>query len=644
MLIGTAGHIDHGKTTLVHALTGIDTDRLPEEKRRGITIELGYAYLPLPGGDASPARVIGFVDVPGHEKFVPTMLAGASGIDFALLIVAADDGPMPQTREHLQILNLLGIRRGAVALTKADRASPERLADVSAQIHALLAGGCLAGAPIFPVSALTGAGVDALRSHLVEAARSLPARAAEGDFRLAVDRVFTLAGAGTIVAGTVHAGQVAVGDSLRLAPSGPAARVRSLHVQNRKADRGQAGQRCALNLAGLAVDDIRRGDWLTGQPAPLPAQRLDIALTLAADAPRALAHGAVVQIHHGTRQLGGRVALLDAALEKSGLAPGSHGLAQLVADAPLHACRGDLVVLRDAHGQNTLGGGRILDPFGPPRHRRHPDRLAVLAALAVADPTERLQALLTCSPLGVDLAQLAAAENRRPDALLALLPEAAARFNDKACWLIGLAALDALGRRVEERLARHHAEHPDELGLERDRLRRMIAPLLPAPAFAEWLEHWLAEGRLARSGAAWHLPGHRLELDSRDRRRADTLLPWLLDKPFDPPWVRDIALRLGEPEAATRELLKRLAASGEACQVVRDLFYAPAAVRQLGAIAAELMEADGCIRAAAFRDQTGLGRKRAIQVLEYFDRVGYTRKLGRGHDEQHRIRGDLAVN
>ena len=637
MLIGTAGHIDHGKTTLVHALTGIDTDRLPEEKRRGITIELGYAYLPVPGGDGSPAQVIGFVDVPGHEKFVPTMLAGASGIDFALLIVAADDGPMPQTREHLQILTLLGISRGAVALTKADRASPERLAEVSGEIRALLAGGCLADAPVFPVSAPTGAGIDALRSHLVEAARGLPARAAEGDFRLAVDRVFTLAGAGTIVAGTVHAGQVAVGDSVRLAPDGPHARVRSLHVQNRKADRGQAGQRCALNLAGLAVDDVHRGDWLTGQPAPLPAQRLDIALTLAAEAPRALAHGALVQLHHGTRQLGGRVALLDAGLEKS-------GLAQIVADAPLHACRDDLVVLRDAHGRNTLGGGRVLDPFGPPRHRRHPDRLAVLAALAIANPAERLQALLAHSPLGLDLAQLAAAENRRPDALLALLPAGAAQFNDKASWLIGHAALDALGQRVEARLARHHAEHPDELGLERDRLRRMIAPLLPAPAFAEWLEHWLGAGRLAHSGSAWHLPGHRLELDPRDRRRADTLLPWLLDKPFDPPWVRDIALRLGEPEAATRELLKRLAACGEACQVVRDLFYAPAAVRQLGAIAAALMEADGCIRAAAFRDRSGLGRKRAIQVLEYFDRVGYTRKVGRGHDEQHRIRGDLAVN
>ena len=489
MLIGTAGHIDHGKTTLVRALTGTDTDRLPEEKRRGITIELGYAYLPVAAGDGAPAQVIGFVDVPGHEKFVPTMLAGASGIDFALLIVAADDGPMPQTREHLQILQLLGIRRGAVALTKADRASPGRIAEVSGQIDALLAGGSLAGAPVFAVSAITGAGIAALRAHLVATARALPARAAEGDFRLAIDRVFTLAGAGTIVTGTVHAGRVAVGDLVRLAPHGPTARVRSLHVQNRGASHGQAGQRCALNLAGLAVDEIRRGDWLTGQTAPLPAQRLDVALTLAADAPRALAHGAVVQLHHGTRQLGGRVALLDATLEKTGLAPGGHCLAQLVADAPLHACRGDLVVLRDAHGRNTLGGGRILDPFGPARQRRHPDRLALLAAQAMADPAERLQALLARSPLGLDLQQLAAAENRRPDALLALLPEAAARFNDKAGWLIGSAALDALGHRVEERLARHHTEHPDELGLERDRLRRMIAPLLPAPAFAEWLEH-----------------------------------------------------------------------------------------------------------------------------------------------------------
>ena len=643
MLIGTAGHIDHGKTTLVRALTGVDTDRLPEEKRRGITIELGYAYLPLDAGDG-PDRVLGFVDVPGHEKFVPTMLAGASGVDFALLVVATDDGPMPQTREHLQILQLLGVRRGAVALTKTDRAEPARVAEVSAYLHTLLAPTGLAGAPVFPVSAFTGAGIAELRGHLLEAARAQPERTATGDFRLAVDRVFTLAGAGTIVAGTVHAGQVTVGDTVYLAPAGRSARVRSLHVQNRKADTGRAGQRCALNLAGLGVDDVARGGWLTGRPETLPAQRLDMALTLAADAPRALDHGAVVQIHHGTRHLLGRIALLDAALERTGLPPGGHCLAQLVADTPLHACRGDLVVLRDGHGRHTLGGGRILDPFGPARHRRAPQRLALLAALGIEPVPERLGAVLAQSPLGVDLDQLAAAWNLSAATLLDLLPAASARHTPKAGWLIGREALKALADRVESRLDEHHRQHGDELGVERDRLRRMIAPVIPAAAFAEWLEHWLADGRLARSGSAWHLPGHRIELDDGDRLRAGRLLPWLLEKPFDPPWLRDIAARLGEPEARSRELLKRLAARGEACQVVRDLFYAPDAIRSLGRIASDLMEAEGCIRAAAFRDRSGLGRKRAIQILEYFDRVGFTRKLGRGHEEQHHIRGDPPVS
>lgn len=644
MLIGTAGHIDHGKTTLVRALTGVDTDRLPEEKRRGITIELGYAYLPCGADDPAPEQVIGFVDVPGHEKFVPTMLAGASGVDFALLVVAADDGPMPQTREHLQILELLGLGRGAVALTKADRAGPEQIARVSHAIAALLAPTRLAGAPIFPVSAITGDGVGALREHLLDAARSLPLPSAEGGFRLAVDRVFSLPGAGTIVAGTVHAGQVAVGDTIRVTPSGTSARVRSLHVQNRKADVGRAGQRCALNLAGLSVDQVKRGDWLCDPAQALPATRLDLDLHLAIDAPKALNHGAVVQIHHGTRHLLGRVALLDAGLERTGLPPGGHSLAQVVADAPLHACRGDLIVLRDGHGRHTLGGGRVLDPFGPVRQRRHPERLAVLAAQALADPVERLQALLAQAALGLDLTQLAAAENQTPAALLARLPADSLHLSDKAGWLIGRRALAALAERVVARLAGHHAQHSDELGLERDRLRRMVAPQAPAAAFLEWLTLWLDEGRLARTGSAWHLPDHRVELDARDRRLADTLLPWLHDTALEPPWVRDIAARLGQPEALTRDLLKRLAARGEACQVVRDLFYAPAAVRRLGAIATELMAGQGAIRAADFRDRTGLGRKRAIQILEYFDRVGFTRKVGHGHGEQHMIRGDLPVN
>ncbi|MDD3352947.1 selenocysteine-specific translation elongation factor [Zoogloea sp.] len=643
MLIGTAGHIDHGKTTLVRALTGVDTDRLPEEKRRGITIELGYAYLPVSSPTTGGDEVIGFVDVPGHEKFIPTMLAGASGVDFALLVVAADDGPMPQTREHLQILQLLGLTRGAVALTKVDRVDGERLSEVTAQVHALLATTGLAGAPVFPVCALNGTGVADLRQYLqAVACQQIRHTAPHESFRLAVDRVFTLPGVGTIVAGSIHTGQVRVGDTVHLAPGGQGARVRNLHVQNRKAGQGHAGQRCALNLAGLGVDEAKRGDWLTSEPALPSTQRLDMDLTLSGDASRPLVHGAAIQLHHGTRHLLGRVALLDARLEKSGLAPGQRGLAQIVVDSPMHACRGDLVVLRDGHGQHTLGGGHILDPFGPSRHRRSPERLAQLSAQAIPDATERLPKVLALAPFGLELSRLAAAENLASNNLLALLPDS--RSHAQADWIISSACLEDLAVRVEKRLTEHHENNGDERGLERDRLRRMIAPALPPAAFAEWLEEWLAKGRLERSGSAWHLPGHRVELEGRDRLRADRLLPWLLDAPFDPPWVRDIAARLGEQEAQTRELLKRLAAQGEVCQVVRDLFYAPAAIRNLGQIASGLMTEEGCIRAAAFRDRSGLGRKRAIQILEYFDRIGFTRKVGRGHEENHRIRGDLPVN
>ncbi|HET6221758.1 MAG TPA: selenocysteine-specific translation elongation factor [Dongiaceae bacterium] len=249
MIVGTAGHIDHGKTALVRALTGIDADRLPEEKARGITIDLGFAYRPIEGGET-----LGFVDVPGHERFVHNMLAGAVGIDFVLFVVAADDGPMPQTREHLQILDLLGLTNGIVALTKIDLATPERVSDVSQQVRALLASTGLAGAEILPVSSVTGAGVAALEERLLGVAANLPLRPASGHFRLAVDRCFTLAGAGTVVTGTVFAGQVAVGDHLLLSPSGLAARVRGIHAQNRAAERGRAGQRCAINLAGPHID------------------------------------------------------------------------------------------------------------------------------------------------------------------------------------------------------------------------------------------------------------------------------------------------------------------------------------------------------------------------------------------------------
>ncbi|THF64584.1 selenocysteine-specific translation elongation factor [Pseudothauera nasutitermitis] len=652
MLIGTAGHIDHGKTTLVRALTGVDTTHLPEEKKRGITIELGYAYAPLPDDEAG--RMLAFIDVPGHEKFVPTMLTGAAGIDFVLLVVAADDGVMPQTREHLAILQILGVARGAVAITKCDRVDAARIAEVEAQVHALLAPTPLAEAPVFAVAASGPRSfrLDALREHLRAAALAeAPRAAAPGvGFRLAVDRHFAVAGAGTVVTGTAHAGSLRVGERLLLARGDGftrEVRVRGLHVSNRAAQQGQAGQRCAVNLAGVEHREVERGDWLCAPTLARPTDRLDLRLSLLADAPRTLGQWSAVTLHHAAGQAQARLALLDGALEAGGLAPGRSALVQAVLDRPVLACWGDRVVIRDAAGRITLGGGRVLDPFPPARHRRRPERLALLAALDQSDPAARLAALLAAAPYGIDAAELAAAHNLDAAEWQAALPAGAALRIDNArgAQLFDPAAWAALGERVLARLAAHHEQFTDEPGVERERLRRMALPQLASPVFLALLESLLAEGRLARAGSAWHLPGHTLELSAAERARADRLLALLAEGRYDPPWTRDLAAATAFPEADTRRLLRQLAARGEVFQVVRDLFYPAPCIAELAGIVADLAAKDehGRVHAAAFRDLLGIGRKRAIQILEFFDRVGYTRRVGEGSRRAHLIRGEAPV-
>jgi selenocysteine-specific elongation factor len=314
MIVGTAGHIDHGKTSLVKALTGVDTDRLKEEKARGISIELGYAYLPLRGGE-----VLGFVDVPGHERFVDHMVAGATGIDYVLLVIAADDGPMPQTLEHLDIVELLGVRTGAVAMTKIDRVDDARREECRAQIGSLLQNTSLAGVPVFPVSSVSGEGLDALKEHLTREASSFAGRRSGGaSFRLAVDRCFTLDGVGTVVTGTVSSGEVRVGDEVVVTPSGRTARVRSLHAQNRASTAGRCGERCALALAGLAKNDIARGEWIVAPRLHAPTSRFESRLRLSPRESRSLAHWSPVHLHLGTEHVMARVALL----EGETLAPG----------------------------------------------------------------------------------------------------------------------------------------------------------------------------------------------------------------------------------------------------------------------------------------------------------------------------------
>jgi selenocysteine-specific elongation factor len=635
MIIGTAGHIDHGKTTLVRALTGVDTDRLPEEKARGISIELGYAYMPLPNGE-----IVGFVDVPGHERFVHTMLAGATGIDFALLVVAADDGVMPQTREHLDIVTLLGVCDGAVALTKADAVEEVRIDAVRSEVRALTGRTPLAEAPIFPVSSRTGAGIDALRAFLEERSGQYRERADDRHFRLAVDRSFTLPGIGTVVTGTVHSGQVTIGDKVIVAPSGREVRVRSIHAQNRLCERGTVGKRCALNLAGVAREEVARGDWIVAPPIALSTARFDARITMLPDAPNALRTGGNVHVHLGAAHAQARLVVLDApsVKEEAGdaIAPDTSRLAQVILQHPIAAWHGDHFIIRDAAAMRTVGGGHVLDPFAPARYRRSGDRLAVLAALQAPTPELRLQQLLARAPHGVDFGRFACSNNVQDrDALASTLP--ARRVTSGAAdFLIDQSQWGALGERALAALGAFHGAHPDELGPDAGRLKRMAFPRLDAAMYRALVSDMIRTGRVAQNGPWLHLPEHDNAPSAQERALVERILPRLLDSPFDPPWVRDLARDLAQPEPLVRGALIRASKRGETFQIVRDLFYHPSAIRELATAAATLQDAAGEVRAASFRDRTQLGRKRAIQILEFFDRVGFTRRAR----DRHIVRGD----
>jgi selenocysteine-specific elongation factor len=632
MIVGTAGHIDHGKTTLVRALTGVDTDRLPEEKTRGISIELGYAFMDVPGA----RERIGFIDVPGHERLVHTMLAGATGIDAALLLVAADDGVMPQTREHLAVLSLLGVGRGVVAVTKCDRADAARVQAVCAEAAALLEPTPLAGAPVLPVSALSGEGLDPLRRWLADAAAGEALRDdAEAAFRLAVDRAFTLDGVGTVVTGTVHAGRVAIGDELLLAPGGARARVRSLHAQNRAVAEAGAGQRCAVALAGLDRAQVQRGQWLVAPAAALATDRLDAELMLWHAEARPLRSGTPVHVHLGAAAAQGTVAVLDV---DGVLAPGGTARVQLVLREPIGAWHGDRVVLRDASASRTIAGGRVLDPFAPVRYRRTPQRLAELDAWRQEGVPARLAALLAAAPQGLDLRRFVAAQGRP---LPPALPDGALRHTDaRSDWALGATQARPARQAVLAALDAYHARHDEELGPDLARLRRLALPRLPEPLWRALTAQLLAEGEMRQRGAFVHRPAHGVQLSATEERIAQKTAAGLAAAAFEGAWVRDLARGAGEPEALVRVTLARLAQRGDLHQVVKDLYYAPATMARLAAIVRSVAAAQaGEVTAAHYRDATGLGRKRAIQLLEHFDRVGLLRRVG----DVHRLRSDSVL-
>ncbi|MBM3379105.1 MAG: selenocysteine-specific translation elongation factor [Betaproteobacteria bacterium] len=664
MIVGTAGHIDHGKTTLVKALTGVDTDRLPQEKERGITIELGYAYLDRgPGLDP-----LGFVDVPGHERLVHTMLAGASGISFGMLVVAADDGPMPQTLEHLAILALLGIERGLVALSKCDRADATQRAAVGSAVEALLLQAGLPAYRVFEVSAISGEGLEAIRSHLLaqasvvrdraaqpdpegsqpgpsaldeshaapgaspkaqDASHAAPGAAAQCGFRLAIDRVFTLEGHGSVAAGPVHAGRVAPGRLLRLIPGDLQVRVRSIHAQGRAVSEASTGQRAALALAGLQRQDLSRGQWLVDPGIVSVSDRIDARVRLWPGERQGLRSGTQVHLHLGAEAVTGSVANLD----RDVLLPGEEGLVQLVCHRAIGAWHRDRVVLRDASASRTLAGGIVLDPAAPVRYRRTAQRLAQLRALAIEHPGQRIAALLESSPLGIGAADYL----RRQAGHAAVSSAPSLRLGE---WLLDEQHAKRLMAVIVQQLEEYHRLHPLDAGIELQRLRRLACPRFDADAFRALIQVMCARGMLAVQGAFLHHPEHALRLSAREQAVSESLAPHLRAAGFHGAWVRDLVKHCRHEETIVRATLATMARAGQVHPVVKDLYYAPEVIDELVAIALRLAESTGerGVRAAQYRDAIGLGRHRAIQILEYFDRIGVLRRVG----DLHRMRAESA--
>lgn len=628
MIVATAGHVDHGKTTLVQALTGVDTDRLPEEKARGLSIELGYAFHDL--GDGAPT---GFIDVPGHERFVRTMVAGVAGTDVVLFVVAADDGPKPQTVEHLAIVDLLGIRRGVIALSKCDRVAPGRIAEVRAALHALLAGTTLADSALIPVSAHRGEGLDALRAALLAVKRTLPPRGQHGHFRLAVDRSFLLKGVGRVVTGTAFSGSVTVGDPLCAVASGAELRVRGIHTQNAAATFARAGERCALNVTAVRGDAaVDRGDWLVAPAIAFATRRIDGAVRLLPGETAALRRRTAVHLHLGSAHALASVATLDG----RPLEAGTEALVGLRLATPLHAVRGDRFVLRDPSARRTIGGGVVLDPLPSDARRPRSERLREIEALRAPRLAEVLGALLGVSPDGVDLRRCARAWNLTADEAENLFHSVPMVHYGATPWGMGLAPgrWTALLDATADALARLHSEFPARDGHGRAELRAAVGrgtgASLPAALFHAVLEAATAAGRIACSDGLYRVPDHVARRDPTDERLWLRLRPLLEDATGEVPVVNHLAAALGLSAPVLAAELAKFARLGLVVRVNAKRYFLPATIERLIRLAVELADEreDGRFAAAEFRDRAGIGRNAIIDILEYFDRQGLTRREG----------------
>ena len=625
LILGTAGHIDHGKTALVKALTGINTDRLKEEKVRGITIELGFAHLELPGGIR-----FGIVDVPGHERFVRAMVAGVGGMDLVMLVIAADEGIMPQTREHLDILKLLGVKSGLVALTKCDLVDQEWLALVSAEIREFVASSFLENAPLVALSSRTGQGLDGLKRELTRLAESVAEKRREGQFRLPVDRAFTMAGFGTIVTGTLLAGEIRTGDELELLPSGRTGRVRGIQAHGAQVEQGQAGQRLAVNLQGIDLDQTRRGDVVAPRGVFKTTRAVDVRLDHIPSAPRPLKHRATPRLHSATYEVSAQVILLD----RDTLLPGQSAFAQLRLTEPALLLSGDSYILRVSTPAATVGGGIVLDPFPPRRRRRSQDALLLLESLDSDDHPQTISLFITASMLsGIAFEELALRSGlalKTLESILAILLTSGKVFQMSRAprMFLSLTAFEELKKWLLDELATWLSNNPLKEGMGKEELKTRLPKRSNPRFFTPLLAALERDGLLLTDRDIVRPQGTADRRHHHSNGPRNEILAFLSAKGCEPPTVKEIMDHCRCDEKTVRDNLALLVRNGSALRISCDLFYSAAALDGLRERLVFWLREKGSIIPAEFRDLTNLSRKFLIPLLEYFDSEKLTIRVG----------------
>ena len=624
LIIGTAGHIDHGKSTLVRALTGIDPDRLPAEKERGLTIDLGFAHMPLPNG-----QEVGIVDVPGHERFIKNMLAGATGVDFALLVVAADDSVMPQTREHLQILDLLQVQSGLVVVTKIDLMDEETIELVDEEINELLEGRSLEGSPIVHVSSTTGEGIPELKERIIKELLDVQKVSHRNYFRLAVDRVFSVAGFGCVVTGTVTGGKVAVGDELEVLPQGTKVKLRGIQVHDQEAEVAEQGQRGALNLGGIKAGEIERGCQVAEPGRLRVGSYLSGELSLLPDVRQPLKNFTQVKLHLGTIESIARVAFLD---RSTRLGPGESTYVQFRLEEPMVADRDDRFVIRLMSPQRTLGGGRILLVSDEKISRFQEGMIHYLKTLSEGDPLDHLEAELkrprATAPSIEELAQDLGLSIEESTSRLEELGDQCIRFMEgRTERFVHREAVEALGAKLVEVLERYHQKRPILLGLSRNALKQNFTEAEQGSLLNLAINQGIENETITRTGSFFHLAQREPQLDQPAQQIRSQMLQKLEEPPFETPRTKEL-IEFFKPGQVAEEVLTLLVQTGEVVQISNEVLLLSDNLEQAKQVIREQIEKNESLTVADLRDRLNTSRKYALPLLEYLDEIGFTQRVG----------------